>query len=167
MSEMLKNGAIEKNTPTPIASIPLKQTTEVLPFTQTETLPATLEDDNLITNTEIKTIYSEVLDNVKKDREEISDILNKFLDLALNSDSSGPTKEAVVNLIKAKSDANDKIIRIADLMTRIKLKDKDTLPKYLAAHQNNTYNIGSSQSEEQKKLLLEEIEKATKKEKKK
>jgi hypothetical protein len=39
--------------------------------------------------------------------------------------------------------------KIADLMTRIKLKDKDTFPRYLAANQNNTININSGNNKRQ------------------
>ena len=51
---------------------------------------------------------------------------------------------------------SDKMSKIADLMTRIKIKDKDTFPKYLAANQNNTININSGNS---KRQFLESLNK--------
>jgi hypothetical protein len=50
---------------------------------------------------------------------------------------------------------------VADLMTRVKLKERDTFPKYLAAHQNNTINIGENNGT--KRDLLKQIERAKKK----
>jgi hypothetical protein len=50
--------------------------------------------------------------------------------------------------------------KVADLMTRIKLKDKDTFPKYLAANQSNTININSGNN---KRQLIEAINKAKEK----
>ena len=58
-------------------------------------------------------------------------------------DPTKTSKEAIVNLIKIKSDVNDKMAKIADLRTRIKLKEKDTYPRYLAAQQNNVVIEGS------------------------
>ena len=63
-----------------------------------------------------------------------------------------------VNLIKIKSDTADKMSKVADLMTRIKLKEKDTFPRYLAAQQNNKVVIEGS-----KRDLLKSINKITSK----
>lgn len=51
----------------------------------------------------------------------------------------------------------DKMSKVADLMTRVKLKDKDTFPKYLAANQNNTINISEGGS---RRALIEAVNKA-------
>ena len=51
----------------------------------------------------------------------------------------------------------DKMSKVADLMTRVKLKDKDTFPKYLAANQNNTINISETGS---RRALIEAVNKA-------
>ena len=48
--------------------------------------------------------------------------------------------------------------KIADLVTRVKLKERDTFPRYLAASQNNTINVGDGA----KRALLEAINKAQK-----
>jgi hypothetical protein len=61
-----------------------------------------------------------------------------------DGDSSSATKEAVVGLMKIKTDMSDKMSKVADLMTRIKLKDKDTFPRYLAQQQNNKVVIEGS-----------------------
>jgi hypothetical protein len=99
-------------------------------------------------------IYGEIVDKIKEDRDEIASVLNTFLDLVINEgDSTTSSKEALVNLLKMKSDQADKMAKVADLMTRMKLKQADTFPRYLAASQNNTINIGGSQ----KRALLEAI----------
>jgi hypothetical protein len=64
-----------------------------------------------------------------------------------DGDASSASKEAIVNLLKIKSDISDKKAKIADLETRIKLKEKDTFPRYLAAHQQNNVVIEGSKRE--------------------
>lgn len=103
------------------------------------------EKDNLISDDAMLGIYNEILDNIRKDRTEIDSVVSNFMDMVINSgDTTTSSKEALVNLLKLKSDQADKMSRVADLMTRIKLKERDTFPRYLAAHQNNTIHIGDS-----------------------
>ena len=83
-------------------------------------------------------LYDEILSNSREDRGKVDEILMNFIDMVMNDgDSSSASKEAVVNLMKIKSDINDKMAKVADLQTRIKLKERDTYPRYLAAQQNN------------------------------
>jgi hypothetical protein len=118
--------------------------------------------DKMVSDEKLVKIYDDVLKNVSSDREEISEILSKFLDMVINDgDASAASKEAVVNLIKAKSDTNEQIIKIADLMTRLKMKERNTFNPAIHAHQNNIYNLGNSKIEEETNILLEEIEKAS------
>lgn len=118
--------------------------------------PCIIEDDQLLG------VYDEILENCRKDREGIDEVLANFLDMVFNDgDSTSATKEGIVNLMKAKSDISDKMSKIADLMTRIKLKSKDTFPRYLAAHQHNNVKIESNRRE-----LIQRLE-AKKKDKKK
>jgi len=72
--------------------------------------------------------------------------------LASRRDASSASKEAIVNLLKIKTDTADKMAKIADLMTRIKLKERDTFPRYLAAQQNNKVIIEGSKREMIKSL---------------
>lgn len=125
-------------------------------------LPENMEKKDIISDENILGIYKEIIDIIKEDRKEISKYIENFADMVLNGgDATSSAKEALVNLIKTKSDQSDKMSKIADLMTRIKLKEKDTFPRYLSANQNNTINVGNNKS----KLLLKAIEKAKKKEK--
>lgn len=124
-------------------------------------VPAKVDDkeDNLIEDETLLNLYDEILVNLRGDRKELDDILSNFLNMVINEgDATTSSKEAVVNLLKIKTDTADKMTKIADLMTRIKMKDRDTFPRYLAAHQNNTINIGDGS----KRALLEAINKAKK-----
>ena len=75
-------------------------------------------------------------------------------------DATAASKEAVVGLVKAKSETNDQVIKIADLMTRLKMKERNTFNPAIHAHQHNTYNLGKM--DEEKDILLQEIEHASK-----
>ena len=118
------------------------------------------EIDRLIPDEKLLGVYQDTLNAVQKDREEISEILQRFLDMVLNEgDATSASKEAVVSLVKAKSETNDQVIKIADLMTRLKMKERNTFNPAIHATQNNTYNLGNA--EEDKDILIQEIEKAT------
>jgi hypothetical protein len=100
-------------------------------------------------------LYDEILSNCRDDRTKVDEVLSTFLEMVINDgDASSASKEAIVNLMKIKSDTADKMSKVADLMTRIKLKDKDTFPRYLAAQQNNKVVIEGS-----KRDLLKSINK--------
>lgn len=112
---------------------------------------------NLVSDEQLVDVYNEILNGIRQDRKQVEDFINNFADLVINEgDSTSASKEALVNLVKIKSDMSDKMSKVADLMTRIKLKDKDTFPRYLAASQNNTININSGNT---KRQLLEALNK--------
>jgi len=131
-------------------------------------LQAQGEENPLVTDDKLLGVYDSVLDQIEKDRDEASELLATFIDMVTNDgESSAAAKEAIVNLMKLKADTADKKIKIADLMTRIKLKERNTMPGYLAAQQHNTYNFGPNKSEEDaKQMLMDEIDKHSKKGKK-
>lgn len=105
------------------------------------------------------TLYEEILNNSRKDREQTDEILADFINMVMNDgESSSASKEAIVNLMKIKSDSADKMTKIADLMTRLKLKERDTFPRYLAAQQNNKIVFDGS-----KRDFLKQIENKVKK----
>jgi hypothetical protein len=90
-------------------------------------------------------LYDEILTNCRKDRGHADEILSNFLDMVLNDgDASSASKEAIVNVLNIKSGISDKMTKIADLMTRMKMKDKDTFPRYLAQQTNNKVVIEGS-----------------------
>jgi hypothetical protein len=125
-------------------------------------LPTTVDSQEdqiskIVSDEQLVGVYNEIIDNIRQDRRQVEEYINNFADLVINEgDSTSASKEALVNLVKIKSDMSDKMSKVADLMTRIKLKDKDTFPRYLAASQNNTININSGNT---KRQLLEALNK--------
>jgi hypothetical protein len=103
-----------------------------------------------INDNDLLNIYSEIMGDLRNDRKEIDCLLNNFVEMVMNEgDSSSASKEAVVNLIKVKSDIADKKTKIADLMTTLRLKDKSV--SKLTANQTNHIHITD------KRNLLETI----------
>lgn len=112
-------------------------------------------ENSIVSDDQLLDIYKEILDNIRDDRKQVSEFIDNFADMVINDgDATSSSKEGLVNLIKVKSDMSDKMAKVADLMTRVKMKDRDTFPKYLAASQNNTININSN-----KRQLIEAINK--------
>ena len=108
----------------------------------------TEEKECIVSDEQVIDLYDEILENCRKDRESADVVLANFIDMVMNEgDASSASKEAIVNLLKIKSDTSDKMSKIADLMTRIKLKERDTFPRYLAAQQNNKIIIEGSKRE--------------------
>lgn len=106
------------------------------------------EKECIVKDDELLNLYDEILSNCRRDRESADEILANFLEMVMNEgDASSASKEAIVNLLKIKTDISDKMTKVADLETRIKLKDRDTYPRYLAAQQNNKVVIEGSKRE--------------------
>ena len=107
-------------------------------------------------------VYGEIMDNLRSDREQASELVDTFSNMVLNDgDSSTASKEALVNLLKVKIDTSDRMTRIADLMTRIKLKQPDTYQPWMGKGKEkggNTINIYDS-SGINRKSLMEKIQK--------
>lgn len=107
-------------------------------------------------------VYGEIMDNLRSDRDQVSELVDTFSNMVLNDgDSSTASKEALVNLLKTKIDASDKMSKIADLMTRIKLKQPDTYQPWMGKGKEkggNTINIYDS-SGINRKSLMERIQK--------
>jgi hypothetical protein len=124
------------------------------------------KDLSLITDENLLSVYNEIMNNFRCDREQVSDLVDTFSNMVINDgDCSTSSKEALVNLIKTKIDANDKMSRIADLMTRIKLKQPDTFQPYMNKKESgSTINIYDS-SGINRKSLMEKIQKENKNEK--
>lgn len=124
-------------------------------------VPTAKEENNIISDEELKSVFSEIMDNIRKDRKEVDEYIQNMADMVFNDgDATSATKEAFVNLVKIKLESSDKMARIADFMTRVKMKEKDTFPKYLAVHQNNTI----SDNKALKRELIKQVNKAKKKE---
>ena len=112
------------------------------------------KEECIVSDDSLLGLYDEILQNCRQDRNSVDEVLNNFLDMVMNDgDSSSASKEAIVNLMKIKSDTADKMTKVADLKTRIKLKQADTFPRYLAAQQNVVI-------ESSKRDLIKSIQKA-------
>lgn len=119
------------------------------------------EELSIVSDERLLNIYDEIMNNLRSDRNQVESLVDTFSNMVVNDgDSSTSSKEALVNLIKTKIDASDKMSKIADLMTRIKLKQPDTFPAYLNKNKesSNTINIYDS-SGINRKSLLEKIQK--------
>ena len=108
------------------------------------------EDEDIVSDQMLLGIYSEILDNVRQDRSEIDEYLGRFADM--------------VNLIKMKTDQSDKMSKIVDLMTRVKMKEKD-VSKFITKQNGDVINIGNNGPS--KRALLEQIEAAAEKSRRK
>lgn len=120
------------------------------------------EELSIISDQNLLGIYDEIINNLRDDRNQISDLVSTFSNMVINDgDASTSSKEALVNLIKTKIEATDKMSRIADLMTRIKLKQPDTYSPWMNKNKKesgNTINIYDS-SGINRKSLMEKIQK--------
>lgn len=105
---------------------------------------ATKQND-LIKTDDLAKCFVEIFDDIRDDRKELDDVLRPVIDMVLNDgDSTAASKEAMVNLLKIKSDMADKKIKATDLLLRAYLKEKDSgFPKYLAQSQHNYFDDGS------------------------
>lgn len=134
-------------------------------LTSAEKTAITKADDKpeeLISDDLLMGVYGEILETNKKDRQEIDDILANFIEMVINEgDASTSSKEALVSLMKLKTDMTDKDIKIADLMTRIKLKEKNTMQDWQKS-KSNTINI-IDQGGTTKRSLIEALEKGKRK----
>jgi hypothetical protein len=125
--------------------------------------PPPEEQTNLISDDMMLGVFGEIMNQIREDRSEIKGLVSNFVEMVINEgDSTTASKEALVNLLKLQTDTSLSMTKVADLITRIKLKEKDTFPKYLAAHQNNTINVGSSA---ERRELIKQVQKLSKKKK--
>lgn len=124
--------------------------------------PVEADVSNLIGDEDLLDSYDEIMGWLREDRKQVSEFIDTMAEMVINEgDATSASKEALVNLVKMKSDLADKAAKIADLKTRVKLKEKDTFPRYLAASQNNTINIGGQSGS--RRALIEAVNKAKKK----
>lgn len=117
----------------------------------------------LVSDESLLGIYDEITKQLREDRKEIDDLMYNFSNMVFNDgDSSSASKEAVVNLMKMKTETADKMSRIADLMTRLKMKEKDTMTSWQKAQYNQTNNVNITTEPESKRKMIEAIEKKMK-----
>lgn len=120
--------------------------------------PAEQTKNEVVKAEQIINFTNEIMDDIRDDRTEVSEILKNFIEMVINEgDATQGSKEALVNLLKIKSEIADKKTRVLDLSLRAFMRDR-SIPG-IAAHQHNEYKIiGSS-----KKNLLKALEEEEKK----
>lgn len=131
-------------------------------------LPEQPQEMSIISDESLLGVYGEIMDNLRTDRDQVSNLVDTFSNMVLNDgDSTTSSKEALVNLLKTKIEASDKMAKIADLMTRIKLKQPDTYQPWMGKGKDKngpTINIYDS-SGINRKSLMERIQKEKREEK--
>jgi hypothetical protein len=120
---------------------------------------------HLITDDQYLEILSDIVSTIKEDRKQVSDYIDNFADMVMNDgDATTSSKEALVNLVKIKTDLQDKMLKAADLMTRLKIKNTYAYSgPHLNALQQNNFNIGDTNFD--RKELIKAINQAKKKKK--
>jgi len=120
----------------------------------------------LITDEQYLDVINNILTEIKEDRKQVSDYIENFAEMVINEgDATTSSKEALVNLVKIKTDLQDKMLKAADLMTRLKLKNTYAYSgPHLNALQQNNFNIGS-EADFDRKELIKAINQAKKKKK--
>src|SRR5690606_18819706 len=93
-------------------NIPILQDVNNFPVAELDDEPkglAIIENDTLLK------VYDEILDNLRSDVKQASELLDNFANMVINDgDSSTASKEALVNLLKTKIEATDKMTKVAD-----------------------------------------------------
>lgn len=120
----------------------------------------------LISDEQYLDVINNILTEIREDRKQVSDYIDSFAEMVINEgDATTSSKEALVNLVKVKTDLQDKMLKAADLMTRLKLKNTYAYSgPHLNAMQQNNFNIGS-EADFSRKELIKAINQAKKKKK--
>jgi len=124
-------------------------------------VPAPQEEEKALIPDEVWLGWcNEVMNNLRQERQEVDDVKQSLIEMVINEgDSTSASKEAMTKMFEIKAGISEKMTKVLDLATRVKLKERDTFPRYLAAHQNNTINLGDSSS---KRELIKQIQKIQK-----
>ena len=110
-----------------------------------------------VSDEDLLNLYNEILDDLRSDRNQVDDLLSSFVEMVINEgDGSSASKEALVNLAKLISDIASSKGKVADLMTSLRLKDRQI--SKISANQTNNITITDRRN------LLEAINKIKKKE---
>jgi hypothetical protein len=123
------------------------------------------KENHLISDEKYLEVIDEIMNNMREDRKEVTNFIDTFSNMVINDgDATTSTKEALVNLIKTKVDLQDKMLKAADLMTRLKLKNTYAYSgPHLNALQQNNINIGTDNTNFNRKEIIRAINHAKKK----
>lgn len=130
---------------------------EMIPTMNVNAMPMAEQSPCIVADEKLLNLYDEIVENCRADREKVNQIQETFEEMVVNEgDATSASKEALVNLIKIKTDINDKLSKVADLMTRVHLKEKNTFPAYMAVHQHNNVTHEVSNKREILKSLQQQ-----------
>lgn len=149
-------GEISKPPEVDISEIRPEDLESMVPQMNVSVPPETPRDvQQLITDDQYLEILSDILKDIKEDRKQVSDYIDNFADMVMNDgDATTSSKEALVNLVKVKTDLQDKMLKAADLMTRLKIKNTYAYSgPHLNAMQQNNFNIGADANFDRKELI--------------
>lgn len=123
------------------------------------------EQTQLIPDEQYLGYLDEIMTNIREDRKQVTEFIDTFANMVINDgDATTSSKEALVNLVKTKVDIQDKMLKAADLMTRLKMKNSYAFSgPHLNALQQNNINIGSENSNFNRKEIIRAINQAKKK----
>ena len=110
--------------------------------------------NEIVQSEQIVSLCQDVLGDIASEKDEITANLNNFADMVFNQgDATSASKEALVNLIKLRTDLVDKKTRVMEMMLRAYQKDG---PKTVNAQQHNDIYISD------KRKLFQELDKEEK-----
>lgn len=118
-----------------------KEDLQMPPVALNINIPATTEPKNeLVQAEQIVSLCKTILSDIDSEKEEINLSFNNFSEMVFNAgDATSASKEALVNLLKLKSDMVDKKMKMAEFMLKAFSKEG---PKTVTAHQHNDFHIG-------------------------
>jgi len=128
-------------------------------------VPEPADATHLIPDDQYLNFLQEIITGIRDDGKQVSSYIDNFAEMVINGgDATSSSKEAFVNLVKVKTDLQDKMLKVADLMTRLKMKNTYAYSgPHLNALQQNNYNIGSDNIDFNRKELIRAINHAKKK----
>lgn len=115
------------------------KTEVILPNLNVNTQLAEKESE-IAKSDEIVKFHNEISEDIREDRKELTEAINVFMDMVMNDgDSSNSSKEALVNLLRLKSETADRKTKVLDLLLRAYLKERDgNNTKFVTVTQNNS-----------------------------
>jgi hypothetical protein len=76
-----------------------------------------------------------------------------------DGDATSSSKEAMVQLLRVRVEATDKMTKVMDLLMRYVLKERDTFPKFLSVNQENNITNNTKTTKTNRRSLLEKLAK--------
>jgi len=119
-------------------------------------IPTNETNTSLVQADQIVGLVKNVMDDITVEKNEIQEAYTNFAEMVFNAgDATSASKEALVNLLKLKSDLIDKKARMLEMMMKVYNKEGQG-PKTIVAHQHNDMHVHD------KRKLFTELDKEEK-----